>query len=202
MLRTAICALSLLAGAAHADTSLQAVLEHEKRALQSISAETRAHLFARADDDIRYSREWLAENSTATGNDQWRCLAEALYFEARGESVKGQFAVAEVIMNRVDSSNYPNTVCGVINQGTGQRYQCQFTYNCDGNPNNIAEQAAFRQVGRVASLMINGAERSLTSGATHYHTTAVNPRWANTYPRTATIGSHHFYRQAYRVSSN
>ncbi len=202
MFRTMICALSLLAGVAQADTSFKAVLDHETRALQAISAEKRATFLASGDTDIRYSRDWLVQNSAANGGEDWRCLAEALYFEARGESVKGQFAVAEVIMNRVDSSNYPDTVCGVINQGTGRKYQCQFTYTCDGNPQVIAEQGAFRQVGRVAHLMVNGAERALTDGATHYHTKAVNPRWARTYPRTATIGSHHFYRQAYRVSSN
>jgi len=202
MLRNAILALCLCAGAAQADTPLQTLLDHETRALSAISPDKRAALFARADEDIRYSRDWLAANSVAKGGEEWRCLAEALYFEARGESVKGQFAVAEVILNRVDSSNYPDSVCGVIKQGTGRKYQCQFTYTCDGHDEVIAEPKAFREVGRVAHLMVNGAARALTNGATHYHTKAVSPRWARTYPRTATIGSHHFYRQSYRVSSN
>ncbi len=167
-----------------------------------MSAEKRAALFQRPETEVSYSRDWLTSNSVAKGDKQWRCLAEALYFEARSESVKGQFAVAEVIMNRVDSSNYPDSVCGVIHQGTGRKYQCQFTYTCDGHKEVISEPRAFDQVGRVANLMVNGAERPLTDGATHYHTKSVNPRWARTYPRTATIGYHHFYRQSYRVSSN
>lgn len=202
MLRYVILALACVAGAAQADTAFQKILEHESRALKAISTDKRAAFLASGEADVRYSRDWLSANSVAEGGEQWRCLAEALYFEARGESVKGQFAVAEVILNRVDSGNYPDSICDVINQGTGLKYQCQFTYTCDGHAEVIGEPVAFRQVGRVANLMVNGAKRTLTSGATHYHTKAVSPRWARTYPRTATIGSHHFYRQSYRVSSN
>jgi len=114
--------------------------------------------------------------------------------EARGETVRGMFAVAEVILNRVDSRAYPNTVCGVINQGTGARYQCQFTYTCDGISDRVNEQGAWRVVGIVARTMLDGAPRELTSGATHYHTRAVSPSWSRAFPRTASIGSHHFYR--------
>jgi len=143
---------------------------------------------------VRYDRRWLDQLPEAAGGSEWECLAEALYFEARGERLKGQFAVAEVILNRVDSARYPDTVCAVVNQGTGKRYQCQFTYTCDGHAENIHEPKAWERVGKVARLMLDGAPRVLTAGATHYHTKAVNPRWAHTYPRTATIGVHHFYR--------
>lgn len=152
--------------------------------------------------EIDYSRTWLSTRSAAEGGEEWRCLSEALYFEARGESVKGQFAVAEVILNRVDSAIFPDSVCGVVKQGTGQRYQCQFTYTCDGQPEVIHEKTAWSQVGKVARAMIDGAPRDLTKGATHYHTKAVNPRWARVYPRTATIGVHHFYRKPTQLSSN
>lgn len=148
-----------------------------------------------APDVITYDNAFLASQPTASGGDQWRCLAEALYFEARGESVRGMFAVGEVIMNRVESGRFPNSLCGVINQGTGRRYACQFTYTCDGNPERINEPAAWARVGKVARLLIDGAPRTLTDGATHYHTRAVSPRWARVFPRTTTIGSHHFYRQ-------
>lgn len=133
---------------------------------------------------------------------QWECLAEALYFEARGESLAGVVAVAEVILNRVDSGDYPNSVCGVVQQGGTGLYNCQFTYRCDGRPDTISERDAWRAVGQVASYMLNGAPRTLTGGATHYHTLAVNPSWANRFPRTATIGFHHFYRQPTRTASN
>ena len=155
-----------------------------------------------APDAIRYDRQWLASQPAASGGSEWRCLAEALYFEARGESVRGQFAVGEVILNRVDSAAYPNTVCGVINQGTGRKFACQFTYTCDGHAEVISEPAAFTRVGKVAQLLLNGAPRDLTSGATHYHTKAVSPSWSRRFPRTATVGVHHFYRQPTRTASN
>lgn len=202
MWRSLLCVFFIMSGAAWADTPFKRLVDQETRALKALSEDRRAALFQQPETDLTYNKAWLAENSVAKGGEQWRCLAEALYFEARGESVKGQFAVAEVIMNRVDSSNYPDTVCDVIHQGTGKKYQCQFTYTCDGHKEVIAEPAAFKQTGRVAALMVEGAERPLTKGATHYHTKSVNPRWARTYPRTATIGFHHFYKQSYRVSSN
>lgn len=148
-----------------------------------------------APDVISYDDSFLAMQPVASGGEQWRCLSEALYFEARGESVRGMFAVGEVILNRVDNARYPNTLCGVINQGTGRLYACQFTYTCDGAAEVIHEQEAWERVGKVARLLIDGAPRTLTNGATHYHTRAVSPRWARVYPRTVTIGSHHFYRQ-------
>jgi len=133
---------------------------------------------------------------------EWQCLTEALYFEARGESLTGVMAVAEVILNRVASPDFPDSVCGVVRQGGEGLYNCQFTYRCDGQAEVIREDAAWDAVGRVASLMLQGAPRNLTEGATHYHTRAVHPSWANRYQRTATIGFHHFYRRPLRTASN
>ena len=133
---------------------------------------------------------------SATGGPEWRCLSEALYFEARGETVKGQIAVAEVILNRVSSSRFPDTVCGVIRQGTGRKFACQFTYTCDGRPEHVGEPAAFERVAKIARMMLNGAPRNLAGGATFYHTTAVNPRWASSFRRTARHGVHLFYARS------
>ncbi len=149
---------------------------------------------------IEMSRSWIDSLPRASGGQHWRCLSEALYFEARGETVKGQFAVAEVIMNRVKSARFPDNVCGVINQGTGKRYQCQFTYTCDGNPETIHEPRAFDRVGKIARLVLDGAAPKITNGATHYHTTAVRPRWSRTYTRTARFGVHLFYRHTFRTA--
>ncbi len=136
---------------------------------------------------------WLAMQPVAKGSAEWRCLATALYFEARGETVKGQFAVAEVILNRVDSPAYPKSICGVVNQASSGG--CQFSFTCDGRSDVIREQAAFAQAGKIASAMLAGAPRVLTQGATHFHTTNVRPGWAHRLPRTAAIGTHLFYRQ-------
>jgi len=166
----------------------------------------RKWFFGRRSDPIgnfKYTKASLARMPVARGNKQYQCLAEALYFEARGESVKGQFAVAEVILNRRDSKKFPNTVCGVVGQGTGKgKYTCQFSYNCDGKSEIISEHRAFQQVGKVARLMLNGEPRILTKGATYYHSTAVRPSWARKFTKTAQIGVHLFYRDNRQFSSN
>lgn len=143
---------------------------------------------------IRYDMPWLDARPVASGGAQWNCLTEALYFEARGETAKGLFAVAEVILNRVDSPRFPNSVCGVVNQGTGRKFACQFTYTCDGRPENIHEPASWERMGKVARLMLDGGGRPLTHGATYYHTTAVKPKWSRSFERTAKYGVHLFYR--------
>lgn len=151
---------------------------------------------------IERSRKWVDAQPVVTGDEQWSCLTQALYFEARGESVRGQFAVAEVILNRVDNAKFPSTVCNVVHQGTGRKHACQFSYTCDGNPETIHEKGAFLRVGKIARYMLDGAPRDLTDGATYYHTKAVNPRWARKFARTTTIGVHHFYRPHTRISQN
>lgn len=148
------------------------------------------------------SKSWLDQQPKASGGQEWQCLAEALYFEARGETVKGQFAVAEVIMNRVESARFPESACAVINQGTGKKYQCQFTYTCDGLKEVIAEPRAWDRVAKVARAVLDGRAPELTDGATHYHTTAVRPNWARVYTRTTEIGVHIFYRHTWRTASN
>lgn len=141
----------------------------------------------------RFDRAWLDAQPVASGGKQWSCLTEALYFEARGESLRGMFAVAEVILNRVDGRVYPDTICEVVNQGTGRKFRCQFTYTCDGRAETITEPAAYERVGKVARIIMDGAPRILTNGAQYYHTKAVNPRWSRVFERTTTIDDHHFY---------
>lgn len=208
-LKHTFCAVAMMATSAFADSPVNPVaqaIEFERQQIALLSGEKLVDLFSKKKkekfDSIQLTRSWIDAQPAVSGGDQWACLAEALYFEARGESVKGQFAVAEVILNRVDSSRFPNSICGVIHQGTGRKYACQFTFTCDGHPENIHEPAAYRRVGKIAQLMIDGAPRNLTSGATYYHTKAVNPRWARQFSRTATIGVHHFYRPSTRVSQN
>lgn len=142
---------------------------------------------------IEYSAAWLYTQAAPTGDAQWECLKTALYFEARGESLKGQFAVAEVILNRVDSASYPSSVCGVVKQGGGG--SCQFSYSCDGIGDVMHERGAADLAGRIARVMLDGAPRGLTSGATYFHSRAVRPSWSKKFPQTAAIGAHLFYRQ-------
>lgn len=144
---------------------------------------------------IRYDVTWLdAQAPEVAHGEDWECLAEAVYFEARGEPLKGQFAVAEVILNRVDAKGYPSSVCDVVTQGESGP-GCQFSFICDGKPEVVTERPAFEKAGKIASVMLAGAPRMLTKGATHFHTSAVRPSWATRLPRTVTIGDHLFYRE-------
>jgi spore germination cell wall hydrolase CwlJ-like protein len=146
-----------------------------------------------ATPEVQYSDAWLFTQPEPTGDEEWQCLTKALYFESRGESLKGQFAVAEVILNRVDSPAYPSTVCGVVEQRGGG--SCQFSYVCDGASDKMREREPMERAKRIARVMLDGAPRLLTDGATHFHTTGVRPGWARRYPQTAAIGAHLFYRK-------
>ena len=139
-----------------------------------------------------------------TGGAEWKCLSEAIYFEARGEPLAGQIAVAEVILNRVDSPAYPKTVCGVTHQGVGTAGRaCQFSYACDGHPDVMRSAESRARSEKLATLMIAGKARTVTDGATHFHAASVRPSWAGRMTRTAKIGHHSFYRPgAVRVASN
>ena len=143
-----------------------------------------------------WTAEWLASIDMPDADDRepLECLAEAIYFEARGEPVRGQFAVAEVILNRVVSREFPDDVCGVVNQGTGRKFQCQFSYTCDGLPEHIGDRTSWKRAEKIAALALTGeVPLNLTEGAMYYHTTAVSPYWADLFDLTTQIGVHRFY---------
>lgn len=136
------------------------------------------------------------------GEKELYCLTEALYFEARGETIEGQAAVAEVVLTRVDSKYWPDTVCGVVAQGDERRTGCQFSYRCDGKPEKIEDEEAWDTAGRIAKLMLQGAPRRWTGRATHYHADYVAPGWARTMEQTTKVGVHVFYRRLLRFSGS
>jgi hypothetical protein len=125
---------------------------------------------------------------------QHDCLSQAIYYEARGESQRGQVAVAEVIMNRVRSPYYPKSICRVVYQGSERGTGCQFTFTCDGSLSHNPRGRAWTQAQRVATAVMLGYARPVTQHATHYHTTAVNPVWSAGLVETTQIGTHVFYR--------
>jgi spore germination cell wall hydrolase CwlJ-like protein len=123
------------------------------------------------------------------------CLARAVYFEARSESALGQMAVAKVILNRVKSPQYPNTICGVVYQGTQRRNSCQFSFACDGQPDDVRQPAAWQQAKSVAQRAIAG-DMNLGKGmntATSYHADYVTPKWSKALRKVSRIGRHIFY---------
>ncbi len=122
------------------------------------------------------------------------CLAQAIYYESRGESRLGQTAVAEVVMNRVRSPAYPNTICGVVYQGSHRTSGCQFSFTCDGSLHSTPRGRAWTEAQSIATQVVQGYARPVTQRATHYHTQAVNPVWSSGLVETTRIGSHVFYR--------
>jgi hypothetical protein len=124
------------------------------------------------------------------------CLARAVYFEARSESELGQLAVAKVILNRVKDPEYPKSICGVVYQGSGRRNSCQFSFACDGLPDDVRSAAAWSNSKRIAKMAISGdAKVAAIGSATNYHADYVNPAWAKSMRRLIKIGHHVFYEE-------
>jgi len=124
-----------------------------------------------------------------------RCLANAVYFESRGEAVRGQIAVAQVVMNRVFSEFYPDNVCNVVYQNAHRHNACQFTFACDGIRDVVTEPDAWQRAKRIAKDTLDGKLWLDDIGkATHYHAYWVRPWWIGTMRKLHKIGVHTFYR--------
>lgn len=135
------------------------------------------------------------------------CMAMNIYHEARGSSFADQVATADVVLNRVQDTRYPNTICEVVHQGpvteswkqdgtmVPVRNQCQFSWWCDGRddtPHNTDLWVAAQSL--AYAMVVDGRYRGITEGATHYHATYVNPRWASSLHLVGRIGEHIYYR--------
>jgi spore germination cell wall hydrolase CwlJ-like protein len=124
-----------------------------------------------------------------------KCLTDAIYFEARGEPARGQIAVAQVVMNRVFSGYYPNSVCGVVYQNSNRRFACQFSFACDNIPDRIKEPDAWERAKQISHDTLDGKYWLTDVGkATHYHARWVHPHWVREMQKLDRIGVHTFYR--------
>ena len=132
-------------------------------------------------------------------NSEKLCLTQAIYHEARGESETGQWAVANVIINRAMSHKFPTTLCGVVFQNADQGFhRCQFTFACDGKSDMGTETGAWNKAQKMAQVAYKEFKQGDTPGviptnALYYHTVSVNPNWSDKFKRVATIGAHEFY---------
>jgi spore germination cell wall hydrolase CwlJ-like protein len=134
-------------------------------------------------------------NRRGLTTDEKHCLATAIYFEARGEPERGQAAVAQVVLNRVKTEYYPDTICGVVYQNKHKRNACQFSFACDGHPDIARNKQAWKKAQKIAGEIING--RNLVHevrSATHYHANHIKPYWAFRLKRLLSVGNHIFYR--------
>ncbi|MDE2110695.1 MAG: cell wall hydrolase [Alphaproteobacteria bacterium] len=124
-----------------------------------------------------------------------RCLAEVMYYEARGEGEKGEKAVAEVVFHRMRTGNYGQSICAVVYEGA-DKAGCQFSFACNGDLREPKAPQAWLGAQVLAARILTGEERlgDITEGATSYHATSVQPDWANDLVRTVQIGNHIFYK--------
>tara|TARA_B100001057_G_scaffold478420_1_gene548832 strand:- start:5914 stop:6423 length:510 start_codon:yes stop_codon:yes gene_type:complete len=145
---------------------------------------------------------------SVTAQPHLYCLAQNIYYEARGSSRADQMAVSDVVLNRVKDNRYPNTICGVVYQGKKKpswkdptkmvmvRHMCQFSWYCDGKKDAPPEGDAWRNAQMVAYEMYYlYKDSNITDGATHYHAFYVKPDWARRFVLKGRIGSHIFYKQ-------
>lgn len=128
-------------------------------------------------------------------NSMLMCLALNVYHEARGEPMIGQYAVAHVVINRVQDDMWPDDVCSVVKDGYRKgNNKCAFSWYCDGQSDKPTEARAWLIAQNVAADVLSGAVEDITYGSTHYHATYVRPWWAKHYSKTVSYGSHIFYR--------
>tara|TARA_E500000305_G_scaffold93500_1_gene82072 strand:+ start:18 stop:524 length:507 start_codon:yes stop_codon:yes gene_type:complete len=122
-----------------------------------------------------------------------KCLAQAVYFEARGEPFSGQIAVAQVVHNRVQLKR--KSYCAIVFEGSSRRNACQFSFACDGKSDTAMDKSSWQRALMVAGLVKDGNLRDLSGDATFYHATYVSPGWSKSLKQTTSIGNHIFYRK-------
>jgi spore germination cell wall hydrolase CwlJ-like protein len=141
--------------------------------------------------------KWAANMLPAHVNEakQQDCLARGIYFEARGEPERGQVAIGQVILNRVKNPAFPSKICDVVYQNFEQRNACQFSFACDGIEDRIRSIKHYKIAQQIAREVTDGTTFLYEIGdSTHFHTTAVRPKWAGELTKTDRIGQHIFYR--------
>jgi spore germination cell wall hydrolase CwlJ-like protein len=126
-----------------------------------------------------------------------KCLSEVLYYEARGEGLSGQKAIAEVVFHRMNRGDYGHSICAVVYEGK-DRPGCQFSFTCNGDIRRPKQMAAWRQSEKLAAAILTGQVplKNATGGALNFHAISVQPDWADTLEKTTQIGNHIFYRNA------
>jgi len=148
---------------------------------------------------------FLPNNANASDeNGEAFCLAQNIYFESGNQPMVGKIAVSHVVLNRVESDLYPDTICDVIYQAKTRvnwkneivpiRNQCQFSWYCDGKSDDPVDSKTWIASMQLARRIIQGEWSDITEGATHYHADFVYPYWADSLNRTTTIDNHIFYK--------
>jgi spore germination cell wall hydrolase CwlJ-like protein len=175
-----------------ATASLAATVDDPTKAGESIASKGEVN----SDNQrVKTPAERLGLFDDKTRGRHEKCLAEAVYFEARGEAVRGQIAVAQVVMNRAFSGFYPNTVCGVVYQNKHRHLACQFTFACDNVADVVREPDMWDRARKIAKAMLDGQLwLPEVAKSTHYHAYWVHPSWVHEMKKMYRFGVHTFYR--------
>src|SRR6476660_1516113 len=139
---------------------------------------------------------FVFKGSATARTQALQCLASAVYYEAGNQDTDGERAVAQVVLNRVRHPAFPNSVCGVVYQGSTRPTGCQFTFTCDGSLTRQPDADGWRRAYKVAEAALSGAVYAPVGWATHYHADYVVPYWASTMAKNDVVGAHLFYRWA------
>lgn len=190
-MKWAVLALPLLVAPKWVETD---VVEPEIAALLEVVMEETIETpeFNRLEDLVYASLPEM--NKQVSGEE--RCLAQAIYFEARSENLEGQLAVAQVVLNRVDDHRYPNSICGVVFQNEHLPFRCQFSFACDGRSDNPHNKQAWAIARTIANIALNNSWADLSDASTHYHAVEVHPYWMSKLDRRVKVGHHIFYRDS------
>lgn len=192
----AYLAVSLLTGQAIADDQQQKqdVAEDKAQVLEQKAAEKGSNVSVPKSQAITPSEVQAVDPAGKSPlDDAITCMARSIYWEAKGENMADMEAVANVVMNRLGHEGFPDTVCGVVKQGSETK-SCQFSWWCDGRPDTVQEETQYELAKEIARKALNKQLPDRTGGAMYFHDKTVKPVWARKYIKTASIGLFVFYK--------
>ncbi|GLZ86496.1 cell wall hydrolase [Metapseudomonas resinovorans] len=190
-----LCVAALLLGgyASAADTQKAETAENKAEVLEEKAAQDQPPTSGGVAPITPSEAQAVDPAGAAPLDDAITCLARSIYWEAKGEPPHEMEAVANVVMNRLASDDFPDTVCAVVKQGSETK-SCQFSWWCDGRPDEVVEEVRYELATEIARKALNGQLKDRTEGALYFHDRTVSPEWAHEYARTAQTRRFLFYK--------
>ncbi|MDH4566391.1 cell wall hydrolase [Pseudomonas sp. BN414] len=190
-----LCVAALLLGgyASAADTEKAETAENKAEVLEEKAANDQPPPSGEVAPITPSEAQAVDPAGAAPLDDAITCLARSIYWEAKGEPPYEMEAVANVVMNRLASDDFPDTVCAVVKQGSETK-SCQFSWWCDGRPDEVVEEERYELATEIARKALNGQLKDRTEGALYFHDRTVSPAWAREYARTAQTRRFLFYK--------
>ncbi|ERO60643.1 cell wall hydrolase [Pseudomonas piscis] len=186
--------LTVSAWAAEPQPPVRAAAEDKAQALEQKAADKQSPKTAPEAAPLSKSEAQAVDPAgQAPLDDALTCLSRTIYWEAKGGEAEDMEAVADVVLNRLGHEGFPGTVCEVVKQGS-QKSPCQFSWWCDGRPDQVEEEQRYSVAKEIARKALNQQLKDRTGGALYFHDRSASPDWARAYIKTVEIGSFLFYR--------